>query len=112
MGYETVDERAERLEGEAGSKIALEMELMRRHVVMLKAVLDNQPVGIIRLAEITGFPQHKVRYSLRVLEHEGLVAPSPAGAVTTAKVPEFLSQMRRLVREVSLAVDHVGKSVR
>src|SRR5216117_4552215 len=39
---------------------------------MHKAIMENQPIGIIRLSELLNFPQHKVRYSLRILEQEGL----------------------------------------
>jgi len=38
---------------------------------MLKIIMDDGPLGIIKLSELTDFPQHKVRYSLRVLEEEG-----------------------------------------
>src|SRR3989442_12249727 len=55
---------------------------------MLKAIMENQPIGIIRLSELLNFPQHKVRYSLRILEQEGLIKPSPEGAVTTDRHKE------------------------
>ena len=46
------------------SKIEAEIELLQRHVQMLKAIMDNEPIGIIRLSEMLRHPQHKVRYSL------------------------------------------------
>jgi hypothetical protein len=49
------------------SKIESEIELLQRHVQMLKAIMDNEPIGIIRLSELLVYPQHKVRYSLRIL---------------------------------------------
>ena len=58
------------------SKIESEVKLLQRHVAMLKAIMENQPIGIIRLSELLNFPQHKVRYSLRILEQEGLIKPS------------------------------------
>jgi predicted transcriptional regulator len=57
------------------SKIETEIELLQRHVAMLKAIMDNEPIGIIRLSEMLEHPQHKVRYSLRILEQEGLPRP-------------------------------------
>jgi predicted transcriptional regulator len=74
-----------------------EQELLRRHIRILKFVLENEPVGIIKLAELTDYPQHKVRYSLRVLEQEGLINPTPMGAKTTEKVEEFLPELAELV---------------
>ena len=72
-------------------KMELELELLQRHVEILKAVKDHEPIGIIRLSEITGHPQHKVRYSLRILEQEGLIEPSSQGAVTTQHIQEFIT---------------------
>ncbi|MBI4393950.1 MAG: hypothetical protein HY556_09175 [Euryarchaeota archaeon] len=92
-------------------KIEQEIELLQRHVMMLKAVMDNQPVGIIKLAEITGFPQHKVRYSLRILESEGLIEPSPQGAVTTAKVYDFLANLKDLLNSMANTVADLRKTL-
>ena len=49
-------------------KLIDELELLERHIMMLKATKENQPIGIIRLSEILNIPKHKVRYSLRLLE--------------------------------------------
>ena len=75
------------------SKIEAEVELLERHVVMLNAIRRHEPIGIIRLAELLSIPQHKVRYSLRILEQEGLINPSPEGAITTEKLSEFYERV-------------------
>jgi predicted transcriptional regulator len=94
------------------SKIESEIELLQRHVKMLKAIMDNEPIGIIRLSELLNFPQHKVRYSLRILEQEGLIHPSPDGAVTTYKLRAFmdllmviLDDMEKTVKELKSQLD-------
>jgi len=69
------------------------VELLQRHVQMLKAIRDNEPIGIIRLSELLNHPQHKVRYSLRILEQEGLIQPSPEGAITTEKFGPFMEHL-------------------
>ena len=79
------------------SKLESEMELLERHVTMLKSIMEHEPIGIIRLSELLNVPQHKVRYSLRILEHEGLIAPSPKGAVTTEKVQPFFDELRDIL---------------
>ena len=76
------------------SKIESEVRLLERHVAMLRAIMENQPIGIIRLSELLNYPQHKVRYSLRILEQEGLIRPSPDGAVTTEKLQGFLDYLK------------------
>jgi len=79
------------------SKIEGEIDLLCRHVQMLQAIMENEPIGIIRLSEQLDIPQHKVRYSLRILEQEGLIQPSPDGAIITEKVQPFLDHLREIL---------------
>jgi len=60
-----------------------EIEMFKRHIIVLRAVIREGAIGILKLAEVTALPTHKVRYSLRILEREGLIKPSPQGAVVT-----------------------------
>ena len=78
---------------------------------MLQAIMENQPIGIIRLSELMKFPQHKVRYSLRILEQEGLIKPSPEGAVTTDKLPEFLDYLKGILDGMLTTVQLLRKSI-
>ena len=71
-------------------KLVDELELLERHILMLKITKENQPVGIIRLSEILDIPKHKVRYSLRLLEKEGLISPSTEGARVTDKYDDYM----------------------
>jgi predicted transcriptional regulator len=86
------------------SKIESEIDLLQRHVQMLKAIMENEPIGIIRLSELLDFPQHKVRYSLRILEQEGLIKPSPEGAVTTEKLWPFMEHLKDLLAKMEETV--------
>lgn len=72
------------------SRIEDEVELLERHIEILKLVIENEPIGIIKLSEMSGTPQHKIRYSLRVLEQNEMIRPSHRGAVTTEKAKQFL----------------------
>ena len=64
------------------SVIETELDILKRHIDVLKTLKENQPMGIIKLSELTKYPQHMVRYSLRILEQDGLIEPSPQGAIT------------------------------
>ncbi len=86
------------------SKIEAEVKLLQRHVAMLKAIMENQPIGIIRLSELLDHPQHKVRYSLRILEQEGLIQPSPEGAVTTEKLRPFMEHLKVILDDMEKTV--------
>jgi predicted transcriptional regulator len=75
------------------TRIEEEVDLLERHLEILNLVLTNEPIGIIKLSEISGQPQHKIRYSLRVLEQSGMIRPSQRGAVTTDKAKTGLKEL-------------------
>ena len=85
-------------------KMASEFELIERHVIMLKITKENQPIGIIRLSEILRMPKHKVRYSLRLLENEGLISPSSEGARVTSKYDDFMADAERSLDDLSVRI--------
>lgn len=108
---ETPTDAEEETPGSLTGRFREEQELLRRHIRILKVVMDNEPVGIIKLAELTDYPQHKVRYSLRVLEQEGLINPTPMGAKTTEKVGDFLPELSELVDSMQKTVQELRKSL-
>jgi predicted transcriptional regulator len=93
------------------SKLESEIELLQRHVDMLKSIAENEPIGIIRLAEMMKCPQHKVRYSLRMLEQEELIEPSTGGAVTTKKVDEFMDELGVILDNMNADLKRVRESI-
>ena len=93
------------------SKLEDEVSLMQRHVNMMKAIMENQPIGIIRLSELLNYPQHKVRYSLRILEQESLIEPSPDGAVTTEKLDDFVSHLKKVLDSTARTVKELRASL-
>lgn len=92
-------------------KMEKELRLLQRHITMLKAVVEYQPVGIIRLGEITGYPQHKVRYSLRILEQEGLLEPTADGAIPTEGIGDFLADLHGILDGMTATVDDLKGAV-
>lgn len=89
------------------AKMENELQLIQRHVELLKTVMKHEPIGIIRLSEMLKCPQHKVRYTLRILEQEGLIEASPDGAVTTKKVPGFMDELKTTLDNMSATVKEV-----
>lgn len=81
-------------------KVSGELEMLRRHLIILKQVVENEPIGILKLAEETKIPSHKVRYSLRILEHEGLIAASAPGAITTERTKPFLDDLDSFIEKI------------
>ncbi len=75
------------------SRVEDEIELLERHIEILRRVFENEPIGIIKLSELCSMPQHKIRYSLRLLEQSGMIRPSQRGAVTTDLAKRFLENL-------------------
>lgn len=92
-------------------RIQAEFDLLERHVMLLKIIMKEQPIGIIRLSEKSGFPQHKVRYSLRILEQEGLIHPSPDGATTTEKLDTYLPVLKKILKQIGVTVKDLQKTM-
>jgi predicted transcriptional regulator len=91
------------------NKIELELEMLERHLLILKYVIREEPIGIMKLAEMTTLPKHKVRYSLRVLEHEGLIGPSMHGAVSTEKTRKFVQTLEDRIDGLEKKVEVIKK---
>jgi predicted transcriptional regulator len=72
------------------AKLRQEIERLARHSAILKFVILHEPIGIIRLSQLSGFRQHRVRYSLRILEQQSLIKPSLKGALATVKGKDFI----------------------
>jgi predicted transcriptional regulator len=82
------------------AKLKSEIELVSRHLEVIRAVVENQPIGIMKLSEVLDLPYHRVRYSLRILEQEGYIRASPAGAVATALAADLLSGLEGEIDEL------------
>jgi predicted transcriptional regulator len=104
---DTEDENSNATAGVLTSKIEYELDLLKRHVKMLKLISEHKPIGIIKLSNLSKHPQHKVRYSLRMLEQEGLIIPSPDGAVPTDKVQDYLPVIKDTLASMKKVIDEI-----
>jgi predicted transcriptional regulator len=50
-----------------------------------------------------------VRYSLRVLEHEGLIGPSVHGAITTDKTKQFVQALGGRIDTLDMKVEEIKR---
>jgi len=93
------------------SVIETELDILKRHIHVLKTLQKQQPMGIIKLSEVTKYPQHMVRYSLRILEQDGLIEPSPQGAVTTDEVGKTMTTLKTTLEKISKTADELKKEL-
>lgn len=95
------------------TKLNGEVELLERHLSVMRVVARNGPIGIMKLTEELGQPQHRIRYSLRVLEQMEYIKATPVGAVATPRSYEMLenfdADLEDLIRH--LAALHHDKTI-
>lgn len=88
-----------------------ELDLLIRHIDVMKTVRDHGPIGIIRLSQLTGQPQHVIRYSLRTLEHDGIIKPSAQGAIITEKIHETLGTLESTLNDMITTMTDLRKKL-
>ncbi len=81
-----------------------DVELLERHISILKTVKGNQPVGLIRLSEMTGIPKHRVRYSLKLLEQQGIIVATPEGATVSDRYDGFMNEISSYIDELATRI--------
>jgi predicted transcriptional regulator len=89
------------------SVIETELDILKRHIKVLKTLQEHQPMGIIKLSELTEYPQHMVRYSLRILEQDNLIEPSSQGAVTTGDISKTIQLLKKTLNKISSTADEI-----
>jgi predicted transcriptional regulator len=88
-------------------RISSELDLLARNVDILERLSGSPPMGIIRLSEAMHLPIHKVRYSLHLLEREGVIQPSADGAVVTDRSREFWSTLDASLDKMTEVIHHL-----
>lgn len=81
-------------------RLARQLGKEERDLRVLEAVIEHQPIGITRVAEEAGIDEHKARYSLRMLEDDGLVEPTQNGAVAA-------EGLETRVTDINEGLDHL-----
>ncbi|MGC8663134.1 MAG: transcriptional regulator [Thermoplasmata archaeon] len=77
-----------------------EINLLERHIKILQLLYKEGPMGILRISQITDIPQHRVRYSLRILETERIISASPEGARVIGNVNDFIKKLKEDISEI------------
>jgi predicted transcriptional regulator len=89
------------------NRIEEELNLLARNVEILEKLAKSPPIGIIRLSEALHLPIHKTRYSLHLLEREGVIQPSADGAVVTDKAREFWGNLSSSLDRMSAVIQQL-----
>lgn len=83
-----------------------DMEMLKRHLKVLKVVAKNQPIGIISISRKLNLTPSQTRYSLRILQQKGLIEPSILGATTDFDWKVFEKRLEEKKKEL---IDEIKK---
>lgn len=89
-----------------------DLELLERHISILRTVKANQPIGLIRLSEMSGVPKHRVRYSLKIMEQQGIIIATSEGAVVSDDYDKFMTDIANSVDSLSEKVEALRNTLR
>jgi len=99
------------------NRLGDEIDLLHRHIRILIEIMRDEKkkeiegqspgIGIMKLSKNLGIPDHKVRYSLRVLEQEGLIVPTAHGAVSTPKAKESMDDIKKSLKILSKKISEL-----
>jgi predicted transcriptional regulator len=88
------------------------IETLERHITIIKTLLREQPQGIIKMSQQTGIPEHKIRYSLRILEQAGIIEASREGAILTSDFIANKDNMLQAAKESSEKIESIYKELK
>jgi predicted transcriptional regulator len=89
-------------------RLEQEVDMLERHLEVLRMVLENEPIGILKMSNETGHPHHKIRYSLRVLEEASLIEPTSQGAATTDETSEFVAGLDGRIDDITTTIEEMS----
>jgi predicted transcriptional regulator len=77
-----------------------EVDMLDRHLEVLHMVVNNEPIGIVKMSNELGYDHHEIRYSLRILEEANLIEPTQQGAITADETKSFIENLDGQIEDV------------
>jgi len=87
------------------NELGSELKMIERTIKILDVVKKEQPIGISKLSEEMGIDEHKIRYSLRLLQKEKIIEPTKHGASLTEKHDKFEKELIKNLQEMKQTIE-------
>ncbi|MBS3781655.1 MAG: transcriptional regulator [Candidatus Thermoplasmatota archaeon] len=84
-----------------------ELKVIERTIKILDVVKKEQPIGISKLSEKMGIEEHKIRYSLRLLQKDKIIEPTSHGASLTEKHEKFENELIEDLQEMEQTIEEM-----
>ncbi|WP_302083611.1 hypothetical protein [Salinibaculum rarum] len=78
-----------------------ELNRAQQHFTVLTAIISHEPIGILALEEKTDIEHYEIRFSLRVLQEEGVIKPTSNGAVLTTDAHQHIQDLNNDMETVA-----------
>ncbi len=88
-----------------------EIKLIQRHLKILNLLKKEGPIGIMKISQILNMPPHRVRYSLRILELEGMIGATPDGAQIIGNIDDFKKLLEEGIKDLEKELENVKKEL-
>jgi predicted transcriptional regulator/tRNA A-37 threonylcarbamoyl transferase component Bud32 len=92
-------------------RIQKEITMLEQISEVLEYILNHEPVGIVNISDDLGYPHPKARYSMRVLEEEGLIKSTRQGAVITDNASDEIEKYNQNLDNVQSQIASIDSEV-
>lgn len=86
-----------------------ELEVIERTIKILEVIKREQPIGISKLSKKMDIEEHKIRYSLRLLQKDKIIEPTSHGASLTEKHKKFekelIEDLKKMEKTINELID-------
>jgi len=84
-----------------------ELKMIERTIKILDMVKKEQPIGISKLSEKMDIEEHKIRYSLRLLQKDNIIEPTRYGASLTERHEKFEKELIEDLEEMEQTIEEL-----
>lgn len=86
-------------------ELELEMKVIERTIKILEVIKKEQPIGISKLSRKMDIEEHKIRYSLRLLQEDKIIEPTSHGASLTEKHEKFEKDLIKDLKKMKQTIE-------
>ncbi|MEF8835249.1 MAG: hypothetical protein V5A76_03760 [Candidatus Thermoplasmatota archaeon] len=82
-----------------------ELEVIERTIKILDEIKKEQPIGISKLSDKMNIEEHKIRYSLRLLQKDKIIEPTSHGASLAEKHEKFEKKLIKDLQDMEQTIE-------
>ncbi|MFW5945628.1 MAG: hypothetical protein ACOCSJ_00355 [Candidatus Natronoplasma sp.] len=84
-----------------------ELEVIERTIKILDVIKEEQPIGISKLSKKMNIEEHRIRYSLRLLQKDKIIEPTSHGASLTERHEKFEKDLTEDLKKMKETIEEL-----